>query len=272
MHVSLRSWAFRLSSAALLACPVIVRADINGFGDFSGFSVNVADGGSAPTISNGAIMLTNQAAGESRSIFSTSKQNISSFVASFTYQPSGTLSGSSGFGAAFVIQNSNAGAQTVAAASVSGINSQFGYSDFFGSFQHSAAVSLERNSLSSGSSSTALYVNAATGGGSSATAPVNLFSGNPIDVTLTYTGTLLSEHLLDTSTGATFDASYFTNLPSTVGAGTAFVGLTASDLTGGNQAFSNFEFHALPEPGAAVLLAPAAALLASRRRRRQVVA
>ena len=39
--------------------PTPAHADIIGFGDFSGFTVNQTDSGSAPTISNGTILLTN---------------------------------------------------------------------------------------------------------------------------------------------------------------------------------------------------------------------
>ena len=211
-------------SSFFLLSPCSSRAAIVGFGDFSGFGVNVADGGAAPTVSDNAILLTNQASGESRSVFYNARQNVAAFNASFTYQTTGSPSGASGFGAAFVIQNAAGGARTVAAPSVSGIGTSFGYSDFYGTFQSSAAVSLERNSLSAGSSSTALYANGNVGGGSTATGPVNLFSGNPIRVSVAYTGALLTERLVDTVSGATFSQSYLVNIPSVVGSNLAYVG------------------------------------------------
>jgi hypothetical protein len=52
---------------------------------------------------------------------------------------------------------------------------------------------------------------------SSSTLPLDLGRGNPIAVTLTYNGLVLTEHLLDLNTGKTFDASYAVNLAAAVG-------------------------------------------------------
>lgn len=259
-----------IASGVLLAA-ASARADIMGFGDFSGFSINQDDNASGPTISSNTIHLTNQASGESRSIFHNTPQDITQFVASFTYRATGTPVG--GFGSAFVLQNSGNGPNTVARAVVSGVTTRFGYSDFFGTFNRSVAVSLEHGSLGAGSSSTARYSNGAVGGGSNSTTPLILLSGNPIDVTLTYNGTLLHESLVDTVTGDSFAISYPVDIPSIVNGSTAYVGITAStnNNTATNQFFSNLQFTSIPEPATLSLLAFASLAMLRRRRRASFV-
>ncbi len=234
--------------------PSVAHANITGFGDFSGFTVNVNDSGSAPTVSNGTLHLTNAGA-ESRSVFYDTPQNISSpFTASFTYQASGNSYENPG--ACFVLQNSTAGASAVGT----------GWLAYGGMTGKSLGVSLESDSLSG------YYTDANFGGGSLSTSPVSLFSGDPINVTLTYNGTLLQESLLDTTTSASYNTSYLilTNFPAVLGGSTAYVGLTASGgFYGTNQYFSNFTFSTVPEPSTLALLGiGAVSLLAYAWRRR----
>jgi hypothetical protein len=83
-----------------------------------------------------------------------------------------------------------------------------------------------------GNGSTGLYTDGAIP--SSTTSPdvpitgVNLNTGNPITVALVYNGTTLSMTLTDTVTKASFSHSWTINIPSTVGANTAYVGFTAA--------------------------------------------
>ncbi len=63
---------------------------------------------------------------------------------------------------------------------------------------------------------------------------VNLHSTDVTHVHLTYDGTTLSLVITDAITGATFSASQPLNIPSIVGANTAYVGFTAG--TGGLSA------------------------------------
>ena len=90
-------YSFRIGGMAAVAVALAAtgaRANINGFGDFSNFTINQSDGVSAPVISipAGSIKLTVAANNvtESRSIFCNTPQNISQFTASFTYQRGGT--------------------------------------------------------------------------------------------------------------------------------------------------------------------------------------
>jgi hypothetical protein len=261
----------RVFVAAALLCAADARADILGFGDFSGFTVNQADALAGPTVSPGIIKLTNGAAGESRSIFYNTPQGVAAFTASFTYQAVGTPTGHQ-FGATFVLQNSSAGAHAVVGNFLGDI-ATFGYAGDFNPFgTSSVAVSLEYASLSPSSSSTARYQNGGVGGGSSSTSPVDLFSGDPILLTLTYNGSLLHEHLVDATTAASFDTSYLVNIPAIVGGPTAFVGFTAN--TGTNpgtvdEFFSDFQFVGVPEPSTAAMLAAGTVGLAAAAIRRR---
>lgn len=243
-------------TAAMLAglATSVSWADIDGFGDFSQFSINQADAASGPTVGPNTIHLTNQAAGESRSIFHLTRQNISQFQASFTYQATGNPLNN--FGACFVLQNSGAGPAAVAVPDASGITTRYGYSDLFGTFSDSVAVSLEYESLFDGSSSTARYQNGIVSGGSNNTAPMSLFSANPIDVDLSYNGTLLNVRQTDTVTQQTFELSYFVNIPAIVGGNFAYVGFTASTNANAatDQYFSDLQFHAVPEPATWIAL------------------
>ncbi|MCA9243655.1 MAG: hypothetical protein KDA32_06875 [Phycisphaerales bacterium] len=229
----------------------LAQADFVGFGDFSDFSVNKADGASGPELIGDTIRITNQAVHESRSVFHLQRQNVTQFEASYTYRFVGDTPIGIGFGAAFVLQNAANGPMTVAAPDVSGVATNFGYTDFFGTFHPSIGVTLEAGSLGAGSSSTGQYVDGGFGG-SSSTSPVNIFSGNPIDVRLSYNGTLLREIITDTVTGATFQQGFFVDIPARVGGNMAYVGLTAA--TRGNnmteQYFSDLTFSGMPEPSA----------------------
>jgi hypothetical protein len=232
------------------------RASIMGFGDFSNFTFNQSDGASAPTVNpvTGTVQLTNNTSFEVRSVFDNTRQNISQFTASFVFQAKGTPENASEFGASFIVQNDSV---NEVAENIEGVADQFGLNSFFGSFGRSVAISLEYGSVSNNSSATALYLDAGVGGGAATTSPVNLYSGDPIDVTLTYNGSLLHENLLDTTTSASFDAFYVTNIASTLGSSTAFVGFTANTTnTSGSMDFSDLQFtnSAVPEPSSLALL------------------
>lgn len=264
----------RLDSLPMILVPLVAataaRGDIVGFGDFSpaDWSINVNDFASRPgQFPPEKIMLTGQAPFECRSIFNNTRQGVTGFTASFTYQELGTPDGGS-FGACFVIQNCFDGPKTVAAPSVSGINTKFGYSDFYDTFFRSVAVSLEFDTLGGHSSSTGQYRDGFVGGGSNSTAPLNLFSGNPIDITLTYANGGLHESMRDTVTGQTFNALYTIDIPLAVGGSTAYVGFTASTNFNNTteQYFSNFRFTGVPEPTS--VAGGVVALLAAARTRR----
>jgi hypothetical protein len=220
------------------------RADITGFGNFSQFTINQNDSGSPPTVpTSGTIELTNGGK-EIRSIFATTPQNVSQFNSSFTYQATQIDAFGTNPGAAFVLEDDPRGASAAG-------NSVNAYG--FQGITKSVAITFDL-----GADSTGLFTNGTISGGSASVSPVNLGSGDPINVQLTYSGSTLTENLLDTVTQAKFSTTYLvlTSIPTTVGGSTAFVGLTAgsSDIGTANEFFSNFQFTTVPEPSSLVLL------------------
>jgi hypothetical protein len=231
--------------------------------------VNQWDGASAsPVNPPHSITLTTTTTGQSRSAFFTTRQQISDFQVDFTYTFTG--SASSKMGAAFVLQNVSAGAGAVAVGSASGVATNVGYSDLFGTFGgQSVAISLETSYLAPGSSSTGVFTGGSFGGGSPTTGSVVFSSGNPIDVSIGYNGSLLAMSAHDTVTGAIYNAPLVPlNLEGILGDGFAYVGFTGS--TNGNadttQTFSNFRFTSIPAPSSLCLLA-AGTVCGARRRR-----
>lgn len=228
-------------TVGLVAWANPAQASIIGFGDFTGFQINKNDNGANPTVnfSPSTIHLTGMADGEARSIFFNTPQTVSSFSASFTFVAS--TGNTSPVGFAFVLQNDSRGASAVG-----------GFSLGYNGISPSAAIEFNGgNSLPIG-----LFADGAVANGSNAVSPVDLASGHPIDVAISYNGTILNATLTDTVTSQSSPtASFLISLPTT-----AYVGLTAGigPFSGGgrDQAFSNFQFtNVVPEPPAALLFA-----------------
>jgi hypothetical protein len=167
--------------------------------------------------------------------------NIQTFSTAFTLQFN---SGATGNGMCFVIQNnpppytsstgnvvSWSGGPTVVADGHTGL----GYGGFgsgtANGILNSIALAFD---LFTQPNSVGVYMNGATPTGSQVATGLNFNSGHTFNVSLSYSGTTLSFSMTDTVTGAKFTHNFTINIPSTVGANTAYVGFTGG--TGGATA------------------------------------
>jgi hypothetical protein len=177
------------------------------------------------TIVNSTLELTDGNGGEERAAWFTTPVNIQSFTTSFNFQE--TSATADGF--TFTIQN-----YAPEIWSVGGNGADLGY----GGIGSSVAVKFDLyNNAGEGTDSTGFYTDGAV-----PTVPavdmtssgVNLHSGDILNAQISYNGTTLTLTLTDTVTNASFTTSQTINIPSTVGADTAYIGFTAS--TGGSAA------------------------------------
>ena len=169
------------------------------------------------------LRLTDGKANEAASAFATAAINVQTFTTDFSFQ----LTNPNADGFTFTIQ----GNKPTAIGSPGG---NLGYAGI----GKSVAVKLDLyNGAGEGPNSTGLYTNGAVptipaialGGG------VNLHSGDPFKVHLTYNGTTLTMTITDGNVPTqTFTTSWTVNIPAIVGGTTAFVGFTGA--TGGATA------------------------------------
>ncbi len=214
----------------------------NGFANASGLLMTAG----ASAISGSALQLTNSAQGiEIGSAFYDAPVNVQSFTTQFTLNLSGYADQNTML---FVIQNqpgassdttlgAAAGSLGPIGGTVSGGPYAFGFEEYgvsnpdggYAGLASSVAVKFD---LWNGGT-TGLYTNGETPYEPQTTiSGVNLTSGDPILCTLTYSGTTLSLTMKDTVTGGTFSTQWANvNVPSDVGADTAYVGFTGSLYT-----------------------------------------
>jgi LysM repeat protein len=166
------------------------------------------------------LQLTNGETGEAGSAWYYQPVSVQAFTTEFSFQ----LSNPAGEGITFAIQgNSN----TALGAAGAGLGYQ--------GIANSIAIKFDLdNAAGEGPDSIGLYTN-----GASPTVPaidlsttgIDLHSGDTMDVTLTYNGTILSIVISDLVTGAAYSTSWPVNIPSIVGGNTAYAGFTGG--TGG---------------------------------------
>jgi len=190
----------------------------SGFTSSSALSLN---GG--PTVSGGALVVTDGGLVEGRSAWYSTPVNVQQFTTDFTFQ----LTAATADGFTFAIQN-------MGPTALGSAGGALGYAGI-GS---SVAVKFDLfNSSGEGSDSTGFYTN-----GASPTVPaldmtssgVNLHSGDTMAAHLVYDGATLTLTITDQVTTASFTASTAINIPATVGGNTAYVGFTGG--TGGSTA------------------------------------
>jgi hypothetical protein len=263
-----------MAIAVLAIAGPVVRADIMGFGNGSGYTLNY-NSSSPPSISSGTLTLTNFGVQfQSASAFYDTPQSTGSFTAAFTYQAIGPADGMT-----FVVQNDPAGAHALG-----GAGSGLGYAAAPGypsEIVHSVGLEVNVYNFTGGPGT-----NLATQGATDifnylSTNPVNFNTGDPVRFTITYNANAqtLSETLVDTVSQATYSHTFTgINIAAQVGGSSAYVGFTGGD--GGltvTQTISDFQFQtpaAAPEPSSLMIsgLSAALALAFARCRKRRLAA
>jgi hypothetical protein len=205
----------------------------SGFPSATGLQMN----GPATVSSSNFLELTNGGGYEASSAFWTTPVNIQSFTTNFTFQ----LTSAAADGFTFTIQD----AGTTALGNLGGglgygVNPNGGTT---GGIGKSVAVKFDiYSNAGEGNDSTGVF----TDGAAPTNPAVNLTSsgivlasGDTIAAQLVYNGAALTLTLSDTVTNKTFSQAFTVNIPSTVGASTAYVGFTGG--TGGSTAIQNIK-------------------------------
>jgi Legume lectin domain len=209
--------------------------DIGAYQSTSGASINFGSGFSATGMAfNGSaalngtrLRLTSGLQSQTGSGWFTTLVNVQSFTTDFNFQ----ITNPNADGMTFAIQNAGTGA---IGACGGGLAYGSDPCSTTPGIPTSVAVKFDlfQNHLE-GTNSTGLYTN-----GAPPTTPattlgngVDLHSGDTMHVHITYDGTTLTLTITDTVTNATFTTSWPINIPSTVGANTAYAGFTGA--TGG---------------------------------------
>ena len=204
----------------------------SGFPSATGLQLN----GSTKVNANN-LELTDGGSYEAGSSFWTTPVNIQAFTTNFTFQ----LTSAVADGFTFTIQNAGVTALGNLGGGLGyGVNPNGGTT---GGIGNSVAIKFDIYSNSGeGTDSTGIYTD-----GASPTVPavnltpsgIVLSSGDTMSAQLVYNGTTLTLNLTDTVTNATFSDAFTINIPSTVGANTAYVGFTGG--TGGGTAIQNIK-------------------------------
>ena len=211
-----------------------VAANLNFAYGFAGSSTQLTYNGSA-AINQSSAMLTNGGPLEASSLFSNTPVDVTKFSTTFHFQL--TAGAAIADGMTFCIQGNSSSA-------LGSPGGGLGYAGDGNSagpvIAKSIAIKFDLyDNAGEGTNSTGLYEN-----GTNPTVPsvdltpsgVNLHSGDLFQATLSYDGAILTQTLLDTTTGSLFTHTYSVNIPADTGS-TAYVGFTAG--TGGNPTVFN---------------------------------
>jgi hypothetical protein len=196
---------------------------------------------------NNVLTLTDNQGGEAETAFYNTPQYIDGFAAFFTFQMSYTAGATPADGTTFCIQDSEAGTSALG-----GNGGSLGYNGV----TNSAALELNLYPYANGGSGIQFGTNGLTPDTTPSTlpympvSPVNLDSGDPINVWLYYLAGTAYVRLTDTTTSASFSTAFNVGpLRNALGADTAYIGFTAG--TGGDestQTVSNFRFSYTTAP------------------------
>jgi hypothetical protein len=226
-------------SAAVSAAYVIQTGGSSSINFASGFpsATGLQLNGKSKVSTSNFLELTDGGDYEAGSAFWTTPLNIQAFTSNFTFQ----LSSASADGFTFTIQNAGLTALGAYGGGLGyGADPNNGPTAAIGK---SIAIKFDIYSNSGeGNDSTGLFTNGATPTNpavSLTSSGIVLTSGDTIAAQLTYNGTTLTLNLTDTVTNKTFSQAFTVNIPSTVGANTAYVGFTGG--TGGASAIQNIK-------------------------------
>jgi hypothetical protein len=188
---------------------------------------------SAAVTNNGALVLTDGNLDEARSVLYDAKVPIDTFTSHFTFTIGAGGQDADGF--TFVIDNG-----TTRDLGASGYHLAYAAGTFGDN-----SIALEFNSYNLGAFGSTFAF--ASGGVIPAStqnlSPLDLHSGDTVDATVTYNGTTLAIHLVDTANSVTFNASEPINLAQVLGGHAAYVGFTgATGNDDSTQVINSFDF------------------------------
>lgn len=257
------SGATVVTSGVLQLGPVASIDTLSGFGantsglaaqDNGTWQFNTNNVETVTPLTNGVLTLTQSTVGGSaRSAFYNNQVPIEAFNASFVYQATGGTSKADG--ATFIFQNDSRGVDALGA----------GGGDLGCGTPNAVSPSAELE-LNVYASNTVGYSFGTSGAITAKTAPgsVNLASGDPIQITLSYDGSNnLALTMLDLSTGTAFNTSLaIGNLATIVGGTSAYLGFTGGDgSVDSTQTISNFNYYYQGTPVTANNVLPATTAL-----------
>jgi len=239
-----------------------VHGDISGFNSLNGWTYNQGDSGTPPVIVNDNLIHFTTGPDNARSLWYNTPQDISSFQATFTYRAGSISASSLRQGVTFAIHNSPTGLGALGPAGPG-----LGYAGV----APSLAVTIE-NDTGPGLTYSGVYMNGILGGGSMPITPVSAFTFEDIDVTITYSGSILSVTMAQGANVFGRQDFLVGSLSSLLGSSTAYVGFTGGTFNtlgfggGSNQFLGDFQFTAVPAPSSLALLS-VLGITAKRRRR-----
>lgn len=188
--------------------------------------------GITPTLGGDVLTLTDNNGSEASSAFYDIAQYVGGFNASFTYTAGGSEAAD---GVTFCVQNAAAGP-----AALGGSGGNLGY---FG-ITNSLSFQINIYALATGGIGIGFGTNGSIAKPYLSAAPINLASGDPINVSLYYMNGLMQVTLADPNTSATLTTNFtIGSYASVVGDSVGYVGFTGAD--GGSvssQTISNFSF------------------------------
>jgi len=215
----------KLKNSSIATAAYVIQAGAptinfsNGFSSVAGLTLN----GSTVNSDDSRLQFTNGEKNQAGSVFWSKPVGVQSFTTQFSFQ----LSTAVAEGITFTIQNTGPKALGT-----------FGPSLGYAPIKKSVAIKFDIYSdAGEGTDSTGVYINGAVPTVPSVdmtSSGVILRSGDAMLATVTYNGTTLTMKLTDVVTNKSFTLSKAINIPSTVGASTAYVGFTGG--TGGLSA------------------------------------